>query len=193
VPEWEQPLEAELRRHLPEQELAQVVAVADKAGWLLGAQSRTLRQLYLDQELAVLHHTEMQKTLKEFIDQQAKVERIKNFPYPRQYAAINRIFVWCFAAVLPFCLVREFDRLNEFVGAPLAGHMAWLAVPFSVLIAWLYLALDQVGESTENPFEGGANDVPMARTCSMLESELRALLGEGGPPSPLPADQRIIL
>ena len=37
----------------------------------------------------MLHHTEMQKTLKDLLDQQSKAERIKNFPYPRQYATIN--------------------------------------------------------------------------------------------------------
>lgn len=193
VPELELSEQEALRRHLPPQELAALAGVADKTGWLLAAQSKDLRDLYVAQELVVLHHTEMQKTLKELIDQQAKVERIKNFPYPRQYAAINRIFVWTFAAVLPLCLVREFDRLNEVVAAPWAGHMAWLAVPFAVLVAWLYLALDQVGESTENPFEGGANDVPMARVCAMLEGEVRVLLGEGQPAAAVPAEQRIIL
>jgi ion channel-forming bestrophin family protein len=47
-----------------------------------------------------------------------------------------------------------------------------------VLISWLYVALDQVGESTENPFEGAANDVPITQICLLLEKELRTMLGE---------------
>jgi len=116
----------------------------------------------------------MQRTLKDLLGQHAQVERIKNFPYPRQYVVINRIFVWSFAAVLPLCLVSEFAQLQ----------MTWWAVPFSVLLSWVYAALDQVGESTENPFEGTANDVPISQVCRVLEAELRALLGERDVPLP---------
>jgi len=155
----------------------------NKATGLMDAQSTTIRDLYASQELAVLHHAEMQRTLKDLLEQQSRAERIKNFPYPRQYAAINTIFVWCFAALLPFCLVREFDRLNEAASGALAGHMVWLAIPFSALVSWMYVSLDQVGESTENPFEGGANDVPISHISRMVEIELRTMLGETDLPS----------
>lgn len=193
VPEHETLLDTALQPLLSEAERLQVAATAHKGNLLLNLQSETLRELYTRQELAVLHHTELQKTLKEFLDQQSRVERIKNFPYPRQYATINTLFVWCFAVVLPFCLVREFDRLNESVSGLLSGHMVWFSVPFSVLISWMYMSLDQVGESTENPFEGGANDVPMDHLCRGIEMELRAMLGESGlPPLPSP-DHHILL
>ena len=139
------------------------------------------------------HHAEMQRTLKDLIDQQSRAERIKNFPYPRQYATINTIFVWCFAALLPFCLVREFDRLNESVTGLLAGQMAWLAVPFSALVSWMYVSLDLVGESTESPFEGGANDVPISQISRLVEVELREMLGEAGLPPLLRPQNDIIL
>ena len=113
VPESESPLEVELAKYLPKDELETLAAAKNKATQLISAQSRTIKDLFASQELAVLHHTEMQKTLKDLLDQQSKSERIKNFPYPRQYATINTIFVWCFAALLPFCLIREFDRLND--------------------------------------------------------------------------------
>jgi putative membrane protein len=172
VPESQTPLSAELARLQPGVD-PQVSPLQ-----LLAAQGTALRELYAAQQLAVLHHTEMQKTIKDLLDQQGRAERLKNFPYPRQYAAINRFFVWSFAAVLPWCLVREFDRLNELVQGPLAGHMAWGAVPFAMLVGWMYLALDLVGESTENPFEGGANDVPISQMSRQAEIELRQLLGD---------------
>src|SRR4029077_3592517 len=153
-----------------------------KAVRLISIQSMTIKDLYASQELAVLHHTEMQKTLKDLLDQQSRAERIKNFPYPRQYATINTIFVWCFAALLPFCMVREFDRLNEVVSGIFVGNMAWLAIPFSILISWMYVSLDQVGESTENPFEGGANDVPITQLSRLAEGGRGGRLGGGGRP-----------
>jgi ion channel-forming bestrophin family protein len=187
VPEAETPLDAELARVLPG---------ADPSAsplQLLSQQSEAVRELYTAQQLAVLHHTEMQKTLKDLLDQQGRAERLKNFPYPRQYAAINRFLVWSFAALLPWCLVREFDRLNELVPTPLAGHMAWGAVPFAMLVGWMYLALDLVGESTENPFEGGANDVPISQMSRQVEIELRQLLGDTELPPALQPSHDILL
>jgi putative membrane protein len=63
--------------------------------------------------------------------------------------------------------------------------MVWLAVPFSVLVGWMYLALDQVGASTESPFEGSANDVPITFLSRAIEYELSALHGlpHDGPPA----------
>ena len=193
IPERETALDDELRKYLPDGERERLAVSWDKATRIIAQQSTELRSLFGAQELVVLHHTEMQKTLKDLIDQQSRAERIKNFPYPRQYAVINRIFVWSFAALLPFGVVAEFDRLNAHVGGVLAGHMAWLAIPFSVLLAWLYVALDQVGESTENPFEGAANDVPIAQICRLLEIELRDMLGETALPRLLQPQGNVIL
>lgn len=193
IPEKEIPLEQELRKYLDEEELARLSTVRGKATQLMGEQSEAIRALYAGQKVVVLHHTEMQKTLKDFIDQQSRAERTKNFPYPRQYAIINTIFVWSFAALLPFGIVGEFDKLNTHVGGFLAGNMGWFAIPFSLLISWMYISLDQVGESTENPFEGGANDVPMAQVCRLLEIELKQMLGETEVPSLLKPKNNIIL
>jgi ion channel-forming bestrophin family protein len=187
VPEVATPLAAELARLLPEGD------PTHSPLQLIAQQSATLRELYAAQQLAVLHHTEMQKTLKDLLEQQGRAERLKNFPYPRQYAAINRFFVWSFAALLPWCLVREFDRLNELVAGPLAGHMAWATVPFAMLVGWMYLALDLVGESTENPFEGGANDVPISHISRQIEIELRQQIGDTELPPALPPRNDILL
>ena len=46
-------------------------------------------------------------------------------------------------------------------------------------------SLDQVGESTSNPFEGGANDVPISQISRSVEIELRQLLHEKDLPAPL--------
>ncbi len=87
----------------------------------------------------------------------------------------------------------EFDKLNAHVGGFLAGYMGWFAIPFSLLISWMYISLDQVGESTGNPFEAGANDVPMAQICRLLEIELRQVLGESDIPGLLKPKNNIIL
>lgn len=181
VSEHDIPLEAALEKYLPRAAVAELIAGDSVPAALMCQQSRAIRELFASQEIPVLHHTEMQKTLKDLIDQHARAERVKNFPYPRQYAIINTTFVWSFALLLPLGVVKEFAQLNP--AGIMQGQMAWFAVPFSVLVAWMYVALDQVGESTENPFEGGANDVPITHICCSLELELRTMLGERGLPA----------
>ena len=193
VPEQETALEAELEKYLSADEINRLASAKSKTTWLMNIQSEAVKAMAANQQITALHQLDMLKTIKDFLDQQSKVERIKNFPYPRQYSIINTIFVWCFAVLLPFCMVREFDRLNDGMSGLLSGHMVWLAAPFSLLIAWAYLALDQVGESTENPFEGGANDVPIAQICRMVEIELREVLGETQLPPLLRPRNQIIL
>lgn len=192
VPERESPLDTELQKYLSESELKQLTT-DNKAVRLMSMQSETLKELAAKQVLGASQHLEMQKTLKDFLDQQSRVERIKNYPYPRQYATINTLFVWSFIIVLPFGLIREFDRLNDGVSGILSGHMVWLVVPFSMLISWIYVSLDRIGESTENPFEGGANDVPIAQISRAVEIELREMLGETELPARLLPQNQIIM
>jgi putative membrane protein len=83
-----------------------------------------------------------------------------------------------FCVLLPFGVMGEFARLDGVVDGWAKGNMIWLGVPLCVLISWMYASLDRVGESTENPFEGGANDVPITAICREIEGDLRAMLGE---------------
>jgi putative membrane protein len=126
-------------------------------------------------------------------DYQGKSERIKNFPYPRQYAIVCTIFVRAFCFLLPFGLLQDFDALNRVAAGWLQGQMIWLVVPFSAVISWMYMPLMQVGESTENSFEGSADDVPISETCRIIEVELRDALGETDLPSLLQPKNGIIL
>ena len=52
---------------------------------------------------------------------------------------------------------------------------------------------DQVGESTENPFEGAANDVPISQISRLVEIELGEMLGETDLPPLLQGRNEIIL
>jgi putative membrane protein len=185
------PLEAELAKYLAPQTVTMLLAGGNVPSALMSLQSRALHGLFAAQGLQVLHYTEMQRTLKDLIDQHARAQRIKNFPYPRQYAIVNSLFVWLFALLLPLGMLKEFAGLP----APgfMHGQMGWLSVPFSVLIAWMYLALDQVGESTENPFEGSANDVPITYLSRAIEQELRALLGLPPDQPPAASDCHILM
>ncbi|MBS0032108.1 bestrophin family protein [Chitinophaga sp. 22321] len=179
IPEKEIPVKDALSKYITGEELEKVLLQNSPATQLLSNQSLLLTKLAAEGKLDNPRFFEMQKTLREFLSYQGRCEKIKNFPYPRQYATVNRIFVWLFCILLPFAMLKEFNNLNDYVSGAFKGHMVWLVIPFSVLISWVYTSLEQVGESTENPFEGNANDVPISEMSSSVEIDMREILGEG--------------
>ncbi|MGH8083125.1 MAG: bestrophin family protein, partial [Lysobacter sp.] len=178
VPEHEHSLESELVHYLPNQETQQILMANSHAVQTLALQSADMKKLLAAGALSAPQFAELQKMLRDLIDQQSRSERIKNFPFPRQHAFIHSLFVRLLCVLLPFGMIGEFEQLNDVVDGWAKGHMVWLSVPLSLLICWMYTSLDQVGESTENPFEGGANDVPISRLCEEIEIDLRQMLGE---------------
>jgi ion channel-forming bestrophin family protein len=193
VPEKESPLETELAKYISADELKYILTTKNKAVQLMSLQSKTLKELFANKEIDSYQFVEMEKMVKDFFDNQGKSERIKNFPYPRQFATINTFFIKLFCFLLPFGMLKEFDKLNESIEGVMKGNMVWLVIPFSVLISWVYTSLEQVGESTENPFEGGANDVPISQMSRTIEIDLREMLGETDLPPALQPKNNIIL
>ncbi|MDV3251978.1 hypothetical protein DevBK_11600 [Devosia sp. BK] len=151
---------------------------------LLNQQGHQINTLFRDKGLAPQVYTELLKLMRDLHDQQARCDRIKNSPYPRQYAIVSSMFVAIFCTLLPFGAVPVFAEMSK-LGGIWSVISIWLTIPFSALLGWMYMSLDQVGESTSNPFEGGANDVPISQICRELEIELRAAMGEIDLPAPL--------
>lgn len=193
VPEKESTLELELAKYIPAEEVLQIMATKNKAVQLLGLQSKTIKELYDQDVLDNFRFLEMHKLITTLYDHQGKSERIKNFPYPRQFATVSSMFVKLFCIMLPFSMLKDFDKLNENIGGIMQGQMVWLVIPFSMLISWVYTSLEQVGESTENPFEGSANDVPISQMSRTIEIDMREMLGETDLPPALQPKNNIIL
>lgn len=193
IPEQESDLEFELSRHLSSQDLDYVLSKTNRATHILALQGRSLMELQLQDRISVLYALELERSLKDFYVHQGRSEQVKDTPYPRQYAIINTLLVQIFCFLLPFAMLKELDKLNESVSGLMKGHMVWLVIPFSVVISWMYTSLGQVGESTENPFEGSANDVPISQLCEQIEIELRELLDEKDIPLPTQPRNNIIL
>ena len=74
-----------------------------------------------------------------------------------------------------------------------AEHLTvWLNVPFSAIVGWLFVSLEKVGENSSNPFEGGANDVPISSITRKIEIEMRMMLGEPTDLKPIEAKDNIL-
>jgi putative membrane protein len=185
VAEHDGRLPAELGRLLGPAESAQVLAQANRAAAILALQSSHLRALAARGALDAYRHVALVRQLEALYEHQGRCERIKNFPYPRQFATLNYWFIRLFVWFVPFGMLQEFQKLD--------GVHPWLAIPFSVIVTWLFLALEKVGESTENPFEGNANDVPITALSRTIEIDLRQMLGEPDAPAPLAPTNAILM
>ena len=177
-------LEAVLEGLIPSTEKASVLAKSNVATQLIAYQSKALREL-LDQGLIEdFRHMEMQGMLVTLYDHQGKCERIKNFPYPRQFATLNLMFVRLFVFMVPFGMLGEFAKLGE--------GFVWMTIPFSALVAWVFNMIKRIGESTENPFEGSVNDVPITALTRTIEIDLREMLDERDIPAPIQPQNMIL-
>ncbi len=183
----EQPgdLRKELGILLSPQELEWVMSKTNKATQIISLQSDHLRQLLQQGLIEDFRHMELEKLLLEFYNQQGGSERIKNFPYPRQYATLNLYFTKIFVFLVPLGMLREFENLG--------GHFFWLCIPFSALSAWIFTTLEKIGESTENPFEGSANDVPITAIARNIEIDLKEMFGMENIPAPLKPENSILV
>jgi ion channel-forming bestrophin family protein len=174
IEEWDGKLEEHLRSYLTEEDGNYVLSKKNRATHLLGLQSAQLKALKVQGLVEPLDYVEMEKLLVDMYDLQGRCERIKNFPYPRQFATISQMLTRLFVCLVPFGVLNEFHRLGEW--------QLWLAVPFAATVGWIFLTLERVGEYTENPFEGGANDVPITSISRTIEIDLLEMLDEANIP-----------
>ena len=124
---------------------------------------------------------ELENLLKEFFTLQGKSERIKNFPYPRQFATLNHFFMWTFVLLLPLSLVPQFAEIGVSFAESnqvISKLFIWFTIPFYVIVSWVFHTMERIGRTGENPFEGTANDVPISTISRGIEIDLRQNLGE---------------
>ena len=136
---------------------------------VLSTQSRRLSELRARGLLDSYSHVHLQQVLDELYTQQGKAERIKNFPFPRQYASVNSFFVTIFTMLLPSGMIETFEEMP-------GEHWVWLTVPFATVVSWVFLTTDKIGDWSENPFEGLHNDVPITSMCRGIERDLHQML-----------------
>lgn len=175
----------ELQPLLTTQEHTYVLGKKNRATQIIALQSEHLKHLKQNGAVDALSYIELQNMLNNLLEQQGKCERIKNFPYPRQFASVNKFFVVLFIAIVPFGLLNEFQKLGE--------HYVWLNIPFSSIVSWVFLSMERVGEATENPFEGNANDVPITALSRTIEIDLREMLDETDLPPALQPVNNILM
>jgi putative membrane protein len=180
-PEWVSDLKEDLVPYLNQEDLEYTLGKSNKQTALLYLQSNHLRKLKEQGLVWEFAFLELENSLEELFTLQGKSERIKNFPYPRQFATLNHYFMWIFILLLPFGIVPQFDDLGREIASnfPLIGtYFVWAAIPFCMAVSWIFHTMERIGRTGENPFEGTANDVPISTIARGIEIDLRQNLNE---------------
>lgn len=115
-------------------------------------------------------HMQMDAKLSSLCDQMGGCERIKNTVFPRQYSVYSTVFIKIYTYLLPLVLVNQ---------------TGWVTIPSSLILGFIFFALDTIANGIENPFENSINDTPMSAICRTIEINLLQQLGEKDLPEPI--------
>ncbi len=173
------------KRYLSESDREIILGKSNQASEILRLQVRDITNFEESELLDGFQCDRLQRILNSCVDMQGASERIKNFPFPRQYAYFSSVFVWIFVCLLPFSLIHELGRNTH--------ELTWLVIPCSTLISWIFLTMEQVGDTSEDPFENGVNDVPLTSICRNIEIELFEMIGETNLPDRIKAVEDILM
>lgn len=172
-------LDGELAEFVSGADIERYRPLANTATQLLKDQSIRLQELRDAGHYDDFRHMELHQLIVSLYDDQGKAERIKNFPFPRQYASTALWLTVVFSALLPFGMIDIFGGLGE-IGR-------WLCVPLTALVIWCFFLMEKIGDYSENPFEGTYNDVPITSIARGIEIDLREMIGDSEIPGPIPA------
>jgi ion channel-forming bestrophin family protein len=191
TPESQSNLADELKTYLSDVELQKVIAHrGDKEAFILHWQYEAVRDLHDKKLISEFILIMLTGALDELARLQGALKRMKSYPYARNYYSVAVLLVTVFVAIVPFGLFPYAQDLGKSAG--IEHWTAWLNVPFSAVVGWLFLSLEKVGENSSNPFEGGSNDVPISFIARRIEIEMRIMLGEQTDLKPIEAKHNIL-
>ena len=181
VPEYGTSLEDEMKPYLSEEEFKHVMKNDNKPNAIIALQSKHFRKLSDEKKFWDFSLLNLQQMLQELTALQGKSERIKNFPYPKQYGSIGYHFVHIFMWLLPMAIIPAFANMgvdiaetNPFIGA----YFVWLNIPFTVIVIWVFNTMLRIGLAGENPFEGSPNDVPISNISRGITRDILQIIEE---------------
>jgi len=178
-------LEAEIKDLICKEEFTIYEGKSNMSTQILKTQAVRLQEFKDQGFFEDFRHIELFTLIKNFYDHQGASERIKNFPFPRQYASVALWMTLIFSILTPFGLLNIFH--NE------TSHTVWLTIPFSALIIWVFYLMEMIGDFSENPFEGTYNDVPITTISRSIEIDLKEMLNETDIPKPITAENGFLM
>lgn len=169
-------LDKEMARFISAEEIKALSGKTNKATQIMKNQARRFQELKDLGYYEDFRHMEFHQLVMNFYADQGMCERIKNFPFPRQYASTALWMTVVFSVFVPFGLLDIFTTIDIRV---------FLLCPFlSGLVIWVFFLMEKIGDYSENPFEGTYNDVPITSISRAIEIDLREMIHDENIPAP---------
>lgn len=178
-------LDDELSAYLSSEEIKMLDQKTNTAAQILRMQSERLQALRNENHFEDFRHMELHQLIVSFYTDQGKSERIKNFPFPRQYASTAVWLTVVFCAFVPLGLLD--------VAKSIDGWLFWACPSISALIIWIFFLMEKIGDYSENPFEGTYNDVPITSIARGIEIDMREMINDERIPKPIEAENGFLM
>jgi len=162
------PIQEALKPYLSEEEIVMLLAKKNPESVCLSRLADLFQELCQTNEINPLALNGLLLTLNNLMSCQYNCFRLKNYPYPRNFYSITNYILNLFFGLLPFSLLQQMSLI----------HYEWLSIPITVVISWVFLCLEKVGQNTTNPFECGVNDIPISSISMSIEIELKQLYNQ---------------
>lgn len=168
----------EIKKFISEEEYAEVMSKRNPPNHLLKLQGDDLKTAFENGWLSDYRFVKLSETLTEFNNHQGMSERIKNTPLARPYSFFSRVFVTIHGTLIPFAFIVE---------------LGWINIPLSIVINFVFLALDYIGERTEDPFENRMDDAPLTAISLTVEENVKEMYGDINLPVKQAEDMGVIM
>lgn len=158
----------ELKVYLDDAEYSGLMEANNKPNYLHLITGQQIYKAMADGTLGGFDSFQMEAQLLALANHQGSCERIKHTPLLRQYHYFTKIFLYTFICILPFSLAADFAKTG----------VAYLLIPVSLIVSFVFAIIGKVGEVNEDPFENRITDVPLTSLCMTIERDLKEMLGQ---------------
>ncbi|HAS43897.1 MAG TPA: hydrogenase [Microscillaceae bacterium] len=168
-----------LKPFLSNEEFAEIKHRQNKPNYLQKMMGQQIYEAMGNGTLGGFDSFQMEGQLAALANYQGACERIKNTPMPRQYHFFTRVFLYVFLLFIPFGLMAPLAKMG----------IAFMVIPVTIIIAFVFAAIERTGAVNEDPFENRIQDVPLTALCNTIEIDLRETLNEAKLPQKLEPEQ----
>ena len=126
-----------------------------------------------------IYQTQALNALHTMNDVMTGTERVLNTPLPIAYSIAIGQITWVYILLLPFQLYIP---------------LGWIAIPGTIVAAYIILGIALIGREIENPFGHDVNDLPLDTFCQQIREDIDIIMRIPGPNTDwMESDQNMVL
>lgn len=148
-------------QYLPKEDLAKMIDVEHRPNYLSGKIYSEFHNAFREGKISGEQLFILDKEVKGFSDILGACERIKNTPIPFSYSVYIKMFILVYVITLPFAFMSDF---------------LYASVPITMVISYILISIEVIGEEIEDPFGRDQNDLPTDELSEKILKNLREII-----------------